>query len=228
MEEITVFIALAAGLLSFFTPCVLPLVPVYLASLSGSEIFNSEVKRVRFPLFFHSLSFVVGFSLVFTLLGAGAGLIGFTFGAYYDVIRQIAGSLLVVFGLVLLLALKVPWLNFERRLTPSLGRTSGYLRSFLTGGVFSLAYTPCLSPILGGILALAIGSDTALRGAYLLGVYSLGLGLPFLAMGVAFDFLSPLLKRVQRYSVAMYIVSGVLLIAVGILILTNKLVLLQG
>ena len=120
MGEITVFVALAAGFLSFFTPCVLPLVPVYLASLSGPEIFEPEVKRIRFTLFFHSLSFVIGFSLVFALLGAGAGLIGFTFGAYYDIIRWIAGSLLVVFGLVLLVAFKVPWLNFERRLTPSL------------------------------------------------------------------------------------------------------------
>ncbi|TET67521.1 MAG: cytochrome C biogenesis protein CcsB, partial [Dehalococcoidia bacterium] len=123
-----------------------------------------------------------------------------------------------------LAALKVPWLNFEKRLTPSRSVTTSYLRSFLTGGIFSLAWTPCVGPILGGILTLALGSETAWQGAYLLAVYSLGLGLPFLIMGIAFDSITPLLKRIRRYSAAIYIISGLLLIAVGILILLNKLV----
>ena len=118
----------------------------------------------------------------------------------------------------------MPWLNYEKRLSSSLGTTTSYLRSFLTGGVFSLAWTPCVGPILGGILTLALGSETAWQGAYLLAIYSLGLGLPFLIMGIAFDFITPLLKRIYRYSNWIYIISGLLLIAVGILILTNRLV----
>jgi len=224
MEPISLLIAFGAGLASFLSPCVLPLVPVYLASLCGPEIFEPKVHRIRMPIFLHSLSFVIGFSIVFILLGAGAGLAGFAIGAHLVIVRQIAGSLLIVFGLFLLAAQRVPWLNYEKRLTPSRGITTGYLRSTLTGGIFSLAWTPCVSPILGGILALALGSETTWYGAYLLAVYSLGLGLPFLIVGAAFDSITPLLKRIHRYSTAIYIFSGALLIAVGILILTNKLV----
>jgi len=223
-EPISLLIAFGAGLVSFLSPCVLPLVPVYLASLCGPEIFEPKVRRIRMPIFLHSLSFVIGFSIVFILFGAGAGLIGSALIAYSAVIRQIVGSLLIVFGLFLLAAQRVPWLNFEKRLTPSRGVTTGYLRSLLTGGVFSLAWTPCVSPILGGILALALGSETAWHGTYLLAVYSLGLGLPFLIVGAAFDSITPLLKRIHRYSTMIYIVSGVLLIAVGILILTDRLI----
>jgi cytochrome c-type biogenesis protein len=224
MEHVSFLVAFSAGLLSFLSPCVLPLVPVYLASLCGPEIFEPEFNRLRLPIFLHSLSFVIGFSIVFVILGAAAGLVGFTISSYSVVIRQIAGILLVVFGLFMLTALKVPWLNYERRLSPSLGTTTGYLRSLLTGGIFCLAWTPCVGPILGGILTLALDSATAWQGAYLLAIYSLGLGFPFLAIGVAFDFVIPLLKSINRYSSITYIVSGVLLITVGILILTDRLV----
>ncbi|MFC1949125.1 cytochrome c biogenesis CcdA family protein [Chloroflexota bacterium] len=221
-------IAFAAGLASFLSPCVLPLAPVYLASLTGPEIFEAGVKRRRLSVFLHSLSFVIGFTVVFSLWGAGAGWIGSTLIAYSYVIRQVVGILLIVFGVLMLASLKIPWLNYERRLNPSLGITSGYLRSFLTGSIFCLAWTPCLGWQITSILSLAGGSGTVLRGTYLLAVYSLGLGLPFLAMGIAFDFLAPLVRKIYRYSSWIYIVSGLLLIAVGILILTNKLVLLSA
>jgi len=223
MENVPLLVAFSAGLLSFLSPCVLPLVPVYLASLYGPEIFETKTKRFRMPVFLHALTFVIGFSVVFTLFGAGAGLVGFALSAYITVIRQIAGILLIVFGAFLLASLKVPWLNFEKRLAPSQGTTIGYLRSFFTGGIFSLAWTPCIGPILAGILTLAMGSETAGQGAYLLAIYSLGLGLPFLVVGAAFDSITPLLRRIHRYSVIIYTVSGVLLVIAGILILANKL-----
>ena len=224
MEHVSLLIAFSAGLLSFLSPCVLPLVPVYLASLCGPEIFESKTSRSRIPIFLHSLSFVVGFSVVFIILGAGAGLVGFAISAHLIIIRKIAGSLLIVFGLFMLAALKVSWLNYERRLAPSQGITTGYLRSFIIGAIFSLAWTPCVGPILGGILTLAWSSETAWQGAYLLAIYSLGLGLPFLILGVAFDSITPLLKTINRYSSIIYIISGILLIVVGILMLTNWLV----
>ena len=225
MENISLLVAFSAGLLSFLSPCILPLVPVYLSSLAGPEIFESKASKVRVPLFLHSLSFVVGFTIVFTIMGAGAGLVGFAIGAHLAVIRQVAGILLIVFGSFLLLGQKVPQLNFERRITPSRGVTTGYLRSFFTGGIFTLAWTPCVGPVLGGILSLAATSETAWSGASLLAIYSLGLGIPFLIIGAAFDSVAPLLRRISRYSKVVYTVSGVLLIAVGILALTNKLIL---
>ena len=222
MEQVSLLVAFSAGLLSFLSPCVLPLVPVYLASVCGPEILESQASKGRVPIFFHSLSFVVGFAVVFIILGASAGLVGFALG-FHLLTLKIAGSLLVVFGLFLLAALKFPWLNYEKRLTSSRGTTTGYLRSLLIGAIFSLAWTPCVGPILGGILTLAWSSETAWRGAYLLATYSLGLGVPFLVIGATFDSIRPLLKHIHRYSTWSYIVSGLLLIAVGILILTNSL-----
>lgn len=222
--EISIVVAFSAGLLSFLSPCVLPLVPVYLASLVGPEIFGDRVTVKRLPIFLHSLSFVVGFSLIFTTMGAIAGLTGFAINPSLALLNKISGSLLIAFGLFMLAALKVPWLNFEKRLTPSLGSTTGYLRSFIIGATFSLAWIACVGPILAGILALALNSATAWRGAYLLAIFSLGLGLPFLIVGVAFDSITPLLKRIHRYSNLIYLISGLLLIAVGVLVLTNNLI----
>ena len=228
MENIPIIVAFSAGLLSFLSPCVLPLVPVYLASLAGPEIFGARVTAIRIPIFLHSLSFVVGFSIIFITLGAIAGLTGFAVNPSSALLNKISGSLLIAFGLFILVALKVPWLNYEKRLTPSLGNTTSYLRSFLIGATFSLAWTACIGPILGGILALALNSATAWHGAYLLALYSLGLGLPFLIIGVAFDSITPLLKRIHQYSSLISIISGLLLIAIGILILTNRLIWLSS
>lgn len=228
MSDISIVGAFGAGLLSFLSPCVLPLVPVYLASLAGPELFDIKTKKSRITIFLHSLSFVIGFSIVFIILGVGAGLVGFAISSHFVLVRNIVGSLLIAFGLFILIAIKVPWLNYEKRLTPSRGVATGYLRSFLTGGIFSLAWTPCVGPILGSILALAWSSGTAWHGGYLLAVYSLGLGLPFLVIGLAFDSITPLLRRIHRYSTAIYIISGLLLIAGGILILTNILNLVLG
>lgn len=224
MEHIPLLFAFGAGLVSFLSPCVLPLVPVYLASLAGPEIFEDKANRRRIPMFLHSLSFVIGFSLIFVLMGVIAGLVGFAISSYLVVIHKIAGSLLIVFGLSMLAALKVPWLNYEKRLTPSLRHTTGYLRSFLIGAIFPVAWIPCASWVLGGILVLAGTSETAWHGGYLLAIYSLGLGLPFLIIGIAFDSITPFLKRIHRYSSLIYVISGLLLIAVGVLILTNNLV----
>jgi cytochrome c-type biogenesis protein len=222
VENVSVVVAFTAGLLSFLSPCVLPLVPVYLASLVGPELFNAQSASMRLPTFLHSLSFVIGFSLIFTTMGAIAGLTGFAINPSLALLNIISGSLLIAFGLFLLAALKISWLNYEKRLSPSAGNTTGYLRSFIIGASFSLAWTACVGPILGGILSIALNTATAWHGAYLLAIYSLGLGLPFLVIGLAFDSLLPLLRRIQRYTRIIHVVSGLLLIIIGILVLTNQ------
>ena len=222
MENVSVAVAFTAGLFSFLSPCVLPLVPVYLASLVGPELFDVKRTGRRLPIFLHSLSFVLGFSLVFTTMGAIAGLTGFAINPSLALLNKISGSLLIAFGLFLLAALKIPGLNYEKRLSPSLGNTTGYLRSFLIGASFSLVWTACVGPILGGILAIALNTATAWHGAYLLAIYSLGLGLPFLVIGLAFDSLLPLLRRIQRYTRIIHVVSGLLLIIIGVLVLTGQ------
>jgi len=225
LENISLVVAFSGGLLSFLSPCVLPMVPVYLVSICGPGILEPTADRSRVHVFFNSLSFVVGFSLVFIALGAVAGLAGFAFGSA-PVVQKIAGGVLVAFGLFVLGTLKFSWLNYEKRINPSLGNTTGYLRSLLIGAIFSLGWTPCIAGLLGGTLGLALSSSTAWQGAYLLSIFSLGLALPFLIIGLAFDSLLPLIRRIQHYSRIIYIVSGLLLIAVGILVLTGTLSLL--
>lgn len=227
MEPISLLVAFAAGLLSFLSPCVLPLVPVYLASLAGPETAETGTPRKRLSLFLYSLTFVVGFSIVFTLWGVGAGLLGSVLSAYLVLVRQVVGVLLILFGLAMLVSLKLSWLSYSRRLNLSLGIRSGYLRSFLLGAIFPVAWIPCTSWVLAGILMLAGASTTAGQGAYLLAVYSLGLGLPFLAIGLAFGLLAPFFRKINRYSVWIHLISGLLLIAVGILVLTNQILWFQ-
>jgi cytochrome c-type biogenesis protein len=226
--QISIFFAFGYGFLSFFSPCILPLLPVFIANLTGPEIFEDKTKRNRFSVFSNSLSFVIGFSVVFTLWGAGAGLIGAALSRHLVLVRQIAGIVIIIFGLLMLAALKIPWLNYEKRLKISGLTTGSYLRSFLVGAVFPVAWIPCTSWALGSILLLAGTSQTAWQGAYLLAIYALGLGIPFLILGIAFDFILPLLKNISKYSTAVYVFSGLLLIAVGILILTDKIVWFQS
>lgn len=223
-DNVSLAIAFSAGLLSFLSPCVLAMVPVYLASLQGPVAREGGVGGGRLPQFLHSLAFTGGFSVVFIGLGAIAGLTGFALRVNYALLSQVAGGLLIAFGLFMLASLKVPWLNFERRLTYRAGRATGYLRSFLIGSSFSLGWSACVGPILAGILVLASIRETAWHGAFLLSVYSLGLALPFLAMGLAFDSLAPLLRRVRAHAWIVCLVSGLMLIGVGILVMTNNLV----
>ena len=228
MEHVSLLVAFGAGLLSFLSPCVVPLVPVYLGSLVGSEIMEDTNRLRRWTLFLNSLSFVIGFSVVFSLWGAGVGWLGSVLIAYLSVVRQVVGVLLIIFGLAMLATSKIRWLGYARRLHLTLGTGSrGHLRSFLIGAVFPVAWIPCTSWVLAGILSLAGASATAGQGTYLLAAYSLGLGLPFLAIGLAFDSLSPLLKNINRYLSWIYLISGLLLIIVGILVLTNQIVWFQ-
>lgn len=222
-ENVTLAVAFSGGFLSFLSPCVLPMIPVYLASLYGPGIFEAE-KRVRIQVFWHSLSFVIGFTVVYTFLGAIVGLTGYAVIPDYNLLSKIAGGFLIAFGAVILASTRVSWLNYEKRLSPRLGKSSGYLRSFLIGATFSVSWTACVGPILGSILAIAATQETAWNGAYLLAIYSLGLGLPFLIIGIAFDYLMPFLKKIQRYSLIIRIISGLLLLVIGILILTDQLV----
>ncbi len=221
MDNVPIAIAFSAGVLSFLSPCVLPLAPTYLASLYGPGIYDIR-GRVRLSVMFHSVSFVAGFSIVFIFLGVVAGLTSFAINPSAVALRTVAGSILIAFGLFMLASIKVTWLNFERRLNPVISQRTGYVRSFLIGAAFSLGWTPCVAPILGSILTLASVKATAWQGAYLLTVYSMGLGVPFLIVGAAFDSLAPFLKKVGRYSGAIHVASGLLLLLVGFLVLTNR------
>jgi cytochrome c-type biogenesis protein len=223
MDSVSPFVAFTAGLLSLFSPCVLPMAPVYIASVAGAEVYRTGLSGRRLSVFFHSLSFVLGFAILFTILGAGAGAIGSAISSHLYLARQIAGGLLIAMGLFMLAAPHISWLNYEKRLTLGKSLPAGYTRSFLIGILFAVAWTPCASPVLAGILALAFNSESAWSGGALLAIYALGLGLPFLAIGMFLGYATRWLQSIRRYLRYIYIVSGLLLIAVGVLVFLNKL-----
>jgi cytochrome c-type biogenesis protein len=220
ITDVTILGAFTGGIVSFASPCILPLVPLYLANIAGASILTPNPPARRYILL-HTISFVVGFSLVYTPLGALFGLLGGA--APQGVLDKVAGALLIAFGIFLIAVNKVPWLNYEKRLDFGKAKGTGYLRSLLIGVIFSIGWIPCTSGILGIISTAAVKSQTAWRGAYLLLAYCLGLGLPFIAVGLAWGAVSRYLKWVSRhYSIIMF-VAGVLLISVGILMLTGYL-----
>ncbi|MFU8795996.1 MAG: cytochrome c biogenesis CcdA family protein [Dehalococcoidia bacterium] len=219
MDGLSLGVAFTGGVLSFLSPCVLPLALVYVVNLAGATSLTPEVSRRRTVL--HAVTFVIGFSLVFVALGASVGLIGSVIPT--TVLFRIAGSVLVVFGVWLLLARRVSWLNYEMRLKSSFGNTSGYLRSLGLGAAFALGWTPCVGPILAGILALASSAETAVQGSYLLLAYSVGLGLPFIAIGLAMGSAVPVISWLSRRANTVSVFTGILLIAVGIGLLSGTL-----
>ena len=220
MSNVTFTVALVAGVLSFLSPCVLPLVPVYLANIAGVSVLTSEPPSRRY-IILHTISFIAGFSLVFTALGASLGLLGAM--APFELLRNVAGALLIAFGLFLLAATKLRWLNYEKRLNFAQAKGSGYLRSLSIGAIFSLGWTPCVGPVLGGVLALAWSSQTVWQGIYLLLAYCLGLGLPFIGVSLAIGAASRYLRWLSRHAFATSAVSAALLISIGILMLTGNL-----
>jgi len=216
--------AFAAGLLSFLSPCVLPLVPAYLGYLSGQAVAVADERRSfvdRLATFLHALAFVVGFSAVFIALGATAGGLGRLLRS--DWIRWIGGLVMVFFGLVLTGLIKLPFLYAERRVRISPRAGWGYLSSFLVGVSFAAGWTPCVGPVLGSILLLGANQETVLQSVVLLVAYSVGLGVPFLLVGLAVDRAGVLLRRLGRYLHIIQVATGVLIVVFGVLLFTDGL-----
>ncbi len=150
MTDIHYWTAFGAGLLSFFSPCVLPLVPAYIANLAGASAIASNENRRMWPTLLHSISFILGFSILFILMGACAGFIGSAMTTYAEPIRIVSGIVVIIFGIFLVAAYKIPWLNYEKRLhLKQHSSNPGYIRSALIGAAFAVGWTPCIGPILG-------------------------------------------------------------------------------
>ncbi len=212
--------AFSAGLLSFASPCLLPLLPVYLGYIAGAAAVGSKAASSRLGLLWRSLLFVAGFSLVFVALGALAGMIGLAFTPYLPPLKQAAGVLLIILGLHVWGALRLPLLNRSWGVgrAPS-GERYGAASALLIGMLFAVGWTPCVGPVLAGILLLAGNSQTVGQGALLLAVYSLGLGLPFVLAALLTGQLSGILRRLNRHLRLVELLSGLLLIALGVLLL---------
>ncbi len=231
LSQISIFAAFSAGLLSFVSPCVLPLVPSYISYISGLSIeqLSSAEERGRFrkEIVVNSLLFISGFSAVFIAFGASASLVGQFLITYQDFVRKIGGVLIIIFGLYLLGVLNLSFLATEKRFHFK-SRPAGYVGSVLVGVAFAAGWTPCVGPVLGTILLYASTTDSLLNGVTLLSAYSLGLGLPLFATALGVDRFLAYFKQVRAYLWGVSAVCGVFLIVVGALIYVNSLTIITS
>ncbi|MFQ5882587.1 MAG: cytochrome c biogenesis CcdA family protein [Candidatus Methylomirabilales bacterium] len=228
--DATSVVAFSAGLFSFLSPCVLPLVPSYISFVAGmslQELKRGKTAKVRRVILVHAALFILGFSAVFIILGASFTLLGQLLLGSIDLVRRVGGILIIVFGLYIAGILKLPFLMRERRLQLQ-ERPAGYLSSVLVGVAFGAGWTPCVGPILGSILTLAGTSATGGRGVTLLGAYSLGLGVPFLLSALALDRFTRFLQRFHPYMRLVEVGSGLFLALIGVLLFTGYLTLLNS
>jgi len=225
MQAVNIPVAFIAGTLSFFAPCVLPLLPVYISYIAGvsvNDLKSTGIAPFRKKVMISSVVYVLGFSLVFILIGSAIGGIGAMFRGNARQLQVIGGILLVFFGLQFSGILKVEALAQEYKIkVPDWAKHLGYLRAFLLGILFSLAWSPCIGPILGVILALAAVEGTALEGALLLFVYSLGISLPFLVVSATLGSAPKYLKSIGQHIKLVNVVSSILLILLGVLLITG-------
>ncbi|HRN18307.1 MAG TPA: cytochrome c biogenesis protein CcdA [Trueperaceae bacterium] len=207
-------VAFIAGVFSFLSPCVLPLVPTYLAYVGGS----AEAKRV--VLVRNALAFIAGFSLVFIALGAGASALGSVLRSNQRVLMLVGGALVILFGLVMLGVIKLPWLYRDTRVQYS-GETKSPFGALVLGMAFAAGWTPCIGPILGAILTMASATGTLASGVGLLAVYALGLGVPFLLAALLLDPFMRFSKGFRRYLPWVERGAGVILLIAGVLMITG-------
>jgi cytochrome c-type biogenesis protein len=229
--QVSILVAVGAGLLSFLSPCVLPLIPSYLAFVGGlslDEILGSASHTThRRHLLVRSLAFIAGFSAIFIAFGASATALGQLLFDYQLVIRKVGGVLVILFGLHIAGWLTLPFLMRERHLQLT-GRPGGALGAFLVGVTFAAGWIPCVGPILGSILLMAGTAQTAGQGVFLLAAYSAGLAVPFLLSALLFSRFLPFFNRFKRLLPWVSRVSGVFLILVGLLLLTDYFTLLSA
>lgn len=239
MTGIGILVALLAGVVSFASPCCLPMVPVYVTYMVGTT--EPDDPRRRQVALRQSLAFVFGFTVVFVLLWASVGLVGYFVRDYVDVLRVMGGSALIVMGLHVAGLINIPGLNREARMpvTVAVGaKTSagtvdtktapGYVRSSLLGVVFAAGWTPCVGPILGGIIGLASVSASALAGTTLLIAYALGLGIPFILVAIGAGEMSGRLSWFRKHHSGVALATGIMLVLVGFAMVTDLMVKLSS
>ena len=221
--DFTGMVAFISGLLSFFSPCILPLVPSYLIFISGvtfDDYTELQSKKYRKIVLIHSLAFILGFSFVFVALGVSSSALGRLLSNYQVYVMRIGGFILIILGLYYLDVIKIPFLNREK-VFHLREKPFGLFGSFIIGITFSLGWTPCVGPALSSILIIASTTESIWEGIHLLGLYSLGLAIPFVISALLFDQLFGLLKKyssIVKYSMK---ILGVLFIIIGVLFFSS-------
>lgn len=230
MPEITlalIFSSFVAGLLMFLAPCTLPLVPAYLAFISGVGKEEANTANGRRKMIVNALAFTLGFTLVFTVFGIAAGFFGGFVATFRGVLTQVGGVLIIIFGAVMVGALRFAPLEKEYKISMSAFITLGKPTSaFLMGSIFALGWTPCVGPVLATVLLLATTSATVFSGGLLLFIFSLGLAIPFILTAVLYTKMSHVIMRYSVMAKSINIIGGLFLIAIGLLLLFDQFALL--
>lgn len=221
MNNISLLLAFSAGLLSFLSPCVLPLVPAYITYITGSAVADLGSGKAKLHTLYKSLGFVLGFSLIFIAMGASITSIGKLLISNMNTFRKIGGAVIVLFGIHITGIIRIKPLYYEKRVIPfeKLGKN---ISSVFVGMAFAAGWTPCVGPILASILIYAGSMETVGMGILLLTAYSLGLAVPFILTAYAIGSFSNYFRKISRYLNGISIASGILLIIMGTLIFTNK------
>ena len=229
-HQLSIPVALIAGVISFLSPCVLPLVPGYVSMLSGATVEELKTRTdvaLTARVFRNSVAFVIGFSVVFIALGASATWVGKFLLAQRTAFNVVAGVLVIIFGLHLTGLIKIPFLYREARLDSGAPKRS-LGGAFILGFAFAFGWTPCIGPILTAILAMAAQRQTVLQGMFLLAIYSAGLAIPFLLTGLGLSQFLKFYKGFRKHLQVVEVLSGVLLIGIGVLMALNKFTVLSG
>ena len=218
ISRITLGLAFLAGLASFLSPCVFSLVPAYVGYLGGRAVGGENTPSNRWVTFTHGVAFVAGFSVVFVILGVAVSAAG---GLLFDIrnyLAKIGGLVVIIFGLHMIGVFRIPFLEYDTRLSTAPARKWGYLSSALMGVFFSAGWSPCVGPVLGTILTLAINGGSVALGAKLLSAYSAGLAIPFLVAALGIGWVTTILRRYNKVMRYVEIAMGVLMVIVGIML----------
>jgi cytochrome c-type biogenesis protein len=225
VESVPYPAAFLAGLLSFFSPCILPLIPAYFSFITGysiEELTGEQTANIRTKVFLSTVSYVLGFSLVFILMGASASYLGGFIFKYREPIRIVGGVLIIILGFHLIGVFRIRSLEFEKRIHLK-KKPLHFFGTFIIGMAFGAGWSPCIGPLLGSILIIAGNQETVGQGILLLGVYSAGLAIPFVVISIFINLLIIFIKKATKAMTFINAAAGVLLILVGFLLVTNKL-----
>ncbi len=226
-ETITYPAAFLAGLLSFLSPCILPLIPAYFSFITGLSLdeLTQNKRETRNKVILSTLFYVAGFSFIFILLGASASFLGGLTSQYYWVVRYLGGAIILIFGFHLLGIINIKGLNFEKKFHVQ-QKPLHLMGTFVIGMAFGAGWSPCIGPMLGSILIVAGNQNTVLEGMLLLTVYSAGLAIPFIAMSIFINYILEFMKKATKFIGVLNKISGILLILIGLLLIFDKLTLL--
>ncbi|WMM25305.1 cytochrome c biogenesis protein CcdA [Tissierella sp. MB52-C2] len=222
LGDVSIPIAFGAGFLSFFSPCILPLIPAYIMYITGVDM-EDELEKKRLFALTRTFGFIIGFTIIFMIMGTSASFLGKIFVKNKEAFSKISGIIIILFGLNMMGILKLRFLNFERR-AKAPKKVTNWFSSILMGMAFAAGWTPCFGPVLASILMYAGGASTISKGIYLLLVYSIGMAIPFILTALFINGFTRLMNKADKFMKYIPIISGLIMVVFGLLVFFNKVI----